>query len=104
MGQCEDGGLSVAFSMAGRDAPNRFGIPGISHVAACRFSSSDAPGRGQHGGLGRYETNPVLIVDDGSGEARRIEASTCAVDVAPTILDYLGVASDGTDGRPVPRS
>ncbi len=104
VGQCEDGGLSVAFAMAGRDAPNRFGIPGISHVAACRFSSSDAPGRGQHGGLGRYETNPVLIVDDGSGEARRIEAPTCAVDVAPTILDYLGVAFDGTDGRPVPRS
>ena len=102
VGQREDGGLSIAFAMAGRDAPNRFGIPGISHVAGCRFSSIDAPGRGQHGGLGRYETNPVLIIDDGSGDARRIEAQTSAVDIAPTILDFLGVAYDGADGRPVP--
>ncbi len=104
VGQREDGGLAIAFAMAGRDAPNRFGIPGISHVAGCRFSSIDAPGRGQHGGLGRYETNPVLIIDDGSGRARRIETRTNAVDVAPTILDFLGVAYDGADGRPVPAS
>ena len=102
VGQREDGGLAIAFAMAGRDAPNRFGIPGIAHVAGCRFSSTDAPGRGQHGGLGRYETNPVLIIDDGSGDARRIEAPTSAVDVAPTILDFLGVACDGADGCPVP--
>ena len=102
VGQREDGGLAIAFAMAGRDAPNRFGIPGISHVAGCRFSSIDAPGRGQHGGLGRYETNPVLVVDDGSGAARRIEAQTSAVDVAPTILDFLGVEYDRADGRPVP--
>ena len=102
VGQREDGGLAIAFAMAGRDAPNRFGIPGIAHVAGCRFSSSDAPGRGQHGGLGRYETNPVLIIDDGSGDARRMEAPTSAVDVAPTILDFLGVACDGADGCPVP--
>ena len=102
VGQREDGGLAIAFAMAGRDEPNRFGIPGIAHVAGCRFSSTDAPGLGQHGGLGRYETNPLLIIDDGSGDARRIEAPTSAVDVAPTILDFLGVPYDGTDGRPVP--
>ncbi|MCY4220165.1 MAG: alkaline phosphatase family protein [Thiotrichales bacterium] len=98
----EDGGLAIAFSMAKVDAPNRFGVPGISHVAGCRFSSIDGPGRGQHGGLGRYETNAMLIIDDGSGKAHRIEAPTRAVDVAPTILDFLGVAWDGADGRPVP--
>ena len=102
VGQREDGGLAIAFSMAGSDAPNRFGIPGTSHVAGCRFSTIDAPGRGQHGGLGRFETNAALVVDDGSGDARRIDARTRAVDVAPTILDFLGVAYDGTDGRPVP--
>ena len=102
VGQREGGGLAVAFAMAGRDEPNRFGIPGIAHVAGCRFSGSDAPGRGQHGGLGRYETNPVLVVDDASGRGRRIEARTSAVDVAPTILDFLGASHDGADGRPVP--
>ena len=102
VGHREDGGLAIAFSMARRDAPNRFGVPGVSHVAGCRFSNIDAPGRGQHGGLGRYETNAMLIVDDGSGDARRIETRTSAVDVAPTILDFLGLAYDGADGRPVP--
>ena len=102
VGHREEGGLAIAFAMAGSDAPNRFGIPGISHVAGCRFSTIDAPGRGHHGGLGRYETNAVLVADDGSGVAQRIEARTSAVDVAPTILDFLGVAYDGTDGRPVP--
>ena len=104
VGQRGDGGLAIAFSMAKRETPNRFGVPGISHVAGCRFSSLDAPGRGQHGGLGRYETNAMLIVDDGSGDADRIEAQTSAVDVAPTILEFLGIAYDGTDGRPVPSS
>ena len=104
VGHREDGGLAIAFSMARRDAPNRFGVPGISHVAGCRFSSIDAPGRGQHGGLGRYETNAMLIVDDEPGDARRIETQTSAVDVAPTILDFLGVPYDGADGRPVPAS
>ena len=104
VGQREDGGLAIAFSMARDDTPSRFGVPGISHVAASRFPSSAAPGLADHGGLGPYETNAVLVVDDGSGEACRIEARTRAVDVAPTILDFLGVAHDGTDGRPVPRS
>lgn len=104
VGQREDGGLAIAFAMARSDAPNRFGIPGISHVTGCRFSSTDAPGRGQHGGLGRFETHAVLVVDDGSGEARRIATRTRAVDVAPTILGFLGVSFDGTDGRPVPAS
>ena len=76
VGHREDGGLAIAFAMARHDAPNRFGVPGISHVAGCRFSSIDGPGRGQHGGLGPYETNPVLIVDDGAGDERRIEART----------------------------
>ena len=104
VGQCEDGGLAIAFSMARHDSPNRFGVPGVSHLAASRFPGSAAPGLGDHGGLGRYETNAVLVVDDGSGTACRIEAPTRAVDVAPTILDFLGVAHDGTDGRPVPTS
>jgi len=102
VGQCEDGGLAIAFSMAKVDAPNRFRVPGISHVAGCRFSNIDGPGRGQHGGLGRYETNAMLIVDDGSGETHRIEAPTRAVDIAPTILDFLGVTWDGIDGRVLP--
>ena len=43
----------------------------------------------------------MLIVDDGAGNPCRIDTPTSAVDVAPTILDFLGVACDGADGRPL---
>ena len=97
-------GPSVAFAMAKRDAPNRFGIPGLGHVAADIFMTSDAPGRGQHGGLGRYETRPVLLVSGGGFSPGRSEARTSAVDIAPTILRHLGAVrtEPPMDGRPLP--
>ena len=88
--------------MAKRDVPNRHGIMGLGHVAADPFSANDAPGRGQHGGLGRYERNPFLIVD-GPGFATGVERrETSTVDIAPTLLRWLGVEADGMDGSAVP--
>ena len=97
-------GPAVAFSMAKRAAPNRFGIPGLGHVAADVFTKSDAPGRGQHGGLGPYETRPVLIVSGGGFSPGTSGARSSAVDIAPTVLRHLGAAELGPpmDGRPLP--
>ena len=97
-------GPSVAFAMAKRKASNRFGIPGLGHVAADRFTKSDAPGRGQHGGLGPYETRPVLLVSGGGFSPGESGARTSAVDIAPTILRHLGAAAidPPMDGRPLP--
>ena len=97
-------GPAVAFSMAKREASNRFGILGLGHVAADAFTMSDAPGRGQHGGLGPYETRPVLIVSGGGFSPGESGARSSAVDVAPTILRHLGVAETDPpmDGRPLP--
>ena len=97
-------GPAVAFSMAKREAPNRFGIPGLGHVASDIFTGSDAPGRGQHGGLGPYETRPVLIVNGGGFPPGESGARTSAVDIAPTILRHLGAAEidPPMDGRPLP--
>ena len=97
-------GPAVAFAMAKREASNRFGIPGLGHVAADRFMTSDAPGLGQHGGLGPYETRPVLIVGGGGFSSGEGGARSSAVDIAPTILRHLGAAEmdPPMDGRPLP--
>lgn len=99
IGLAERDGLAVAFSMAKRDDVNRFGVAGLGHVAGDRFMKSDAPGRGQHGGLGPYETNPFLIVNGGGFVPGVTSSPSRAVDVAPTILRHLGLAAAGMDGR-----
>ncbi len=94
--------LAIAFSMAKREVNNRFGIRGFGHVAKDRFMNSDAPGLGQHGGLGRYETNPFLIIDGGGFAPGRTDFPSGNVDIAPTILRHLGVSGTNLDGKPLP--
>ena len=98
-------GPAVALGMAKREASNRFGIPGLGHVASDTFTKSDAPGLGQHGGLGPYETRPVLIVSGGGFSPGMSAGRSSAVDIAPTILRHLCAAEVGPpmDGRPLPR-
>ena len=98
-----DAGPAVAFAMAKREALNRFGVPGFGHVAADAFMTSDAPGLGQHGGLGPYETRPVLVVSGGGFSPGESGARSSAVDIAPTILRHLGAAEmdPPMDGRPL---
>ena len=97
-------GPAVAFGMAKREASNRFGIPGLGHVAVDGFMTSEAPGLGSHGGLGPYETRPVLTVSGGGFAPGRSRARSSAVDIAPTILRHLGAAEldPPMDGRPLP--
>jgi hypothetical protein len=58
-------------------------------------------GCGHHGGLGPAETRPFLTFihpELGQGEAGR---TTSLVDIAPTILRFLGEAVDDMDGAPI---
>ena len=58
-------------------------------------------GCGHHGGLGPAETRPFLTFihpEFGQGEAGR---TTSLVDIAPTILRFLGEAVDDMDGAPL---
>jgi arylsulfatase A-like enzyme len=49
-------------------------------------------GGGMHGGLNRHELNTVLIVRGGSlVEGTRNPAPAGIVDIAPTILEFLGI-------------
>lgn len=97
-----DTALQIAFAMAKQDTANRFGIRGLGGVVADPFSPADSTGLGQHGGLGEYETQPMLLVSGPGVQTGRCEQSSCAVDIAPTVLEFLGQPSQDMDGSPLP--
>ena len=99
-----DAALQLAFSMAKQNVRNRFGIFGLGAVAADPFSPADSTGLGQHGGLGLYETRPMLLVSGPNVRAERCDSASCAVDIAPTVLQFLGQPTQGLDGNPLPLS
>ena len=90
--------------MAKRDVANRHGIRGFGHVAGDMFMKSDAPGLGQHGGLGPYETNALLCISGGGFSPGRTDHPSRTIDIAPTVLRHLGIAFDGLDGVPLPEN
>ena len=58
-------------------------------------------GFGQHGGWGPDETRPFLLLNE-AGIAPSVHTRTTSlVDIAPTILAFLGLASGGMDGAPL---
>ncbi|MBL8702395.1 MAG: alkaline phosphatase family protein [Alphaproteobacteria bacterium] len=102
IGMAASGCLAIAFSMAKRDAPNGFGVPGHTHVVADSAKTPRA-GIGQHGGLGRYEQSPFLMLRPPGGAAGRVETrATSIIDIAPTALGFLGLPAAGMDGRALP--
>jgi hypothetical protein len=88
--------------MRSDDRPNAYGIPGISAAARPVAGKPDRLGCGQHGGLGRYEQMPFLMIE-GSGFAPGATRTdpTSMIDLAPTILAHLGLPADGCDGQPL---
>ncbi|MGI9331769.1 MAG: alkaline phosphatase family protein [Gammaproteobacteria bacterium] len=106
VGHATTGPLAIAFSMAKRDAPNRHGVRGYGHVAGDPFMPNDRPGRGQHGGLGPYETRPFLMATGGDVRRGICDRPTSTIDIAPTVLEHLGLLDEGAarsmDGTPLP--
>lgn len=93
-------GLAFAVAMAADDeAVNEFGVPGLSLAARPAGGKPDRLGCGQHGGLGCYEQSPVLMLDGAGFAAGMIADPTSAVDLAPTLLAFLGQDAAGLDGR-----
>jgi hypothetical protein len=102
VGQAPDACLAFAVSMRASEAPNAFRIPGSSLAAKPAFGKPDRMGCGQHGGLGRYEQSPFMMISGlgfAAGAVR--EEPACVVDVAPTILAHLGLPWGDVDGRPL---
>lgn len=95
-----DGGVVAALDMAREDAPNEFGVPGRRWAVA--EPGKPAPiGCGQHGGWGRAETTPFLVIEHPRLAAGTIAEPTSLTTIAPTILAFLGLPHDDLDGRPL---
>lgn len=56
-------------------------------------------GFGQHGGWGPDESRPFLVLQHPGIAPGTIAARSSLIDIAPTILDFLGHDRDGMDGR-----
>ena len=92
--------LVAAVDTARHDESNDYGVTGTRWLVEDGEGTPEI-GCGHHGGLGPSETRPFLTFihpDFGQGEAGR---TTSLVDIAPTILRFLGEAPDGMDGAPV---
>ena len=91
-------GVIAAVNMARQPDANPYGVAGKRWVVA----DDDKPvpvGSGQHGGWGPDETRPFLMVNDGRTGVRAQPSSL--VDIAPTIVKYLGLPIEGFDGVPL---
>lgn len=92
--------LAAAVDTAHHDERNGYGVAGTRWLV----EDGEGPpeiGCGHHGGLGPQETRPFLVLvhpDFGQG---RIERTTSLVDIAPTILGFLGQPADSLDGAAI---
>lgn len=92
--------LFAAVDTTRHDERNGFGVRGTRWLVEDGEGTPDI-GCGHHGGLGPSETRPFLTFmhpDFAPGEAAR---PTSLVDIAPTILGFLGVRPEGMDGAPI---
>jgi hypothetical protein len=89
--------MVLAIDLARIDRENAFGVAGQRWV--CTDGEKPAAiGCGQHGGLGADETRPFLLVQHPTVAAGTIGRRSSLVDIAPTILDFLGQPHRGLDG------
>ncbi|QPB24512.1 alkaline phosphatase family protein [Rhizobium sp. 007] len=102
IGQATARGLAMFISLAETDEPNAFDIPGQSYAAKPLAGKPDRLGCGQHGGLGRYEQSPFLVIDGAGFPAGTCRSdATSIMDLAPTIAFHLNQPTDHFDGRPL---
>jgi len=86
----------LVFTLRQSDANDAVGVPGT-----CVYDAEIPLGGGMHGGLHRRELANVLLLSGVAMAAapRRIATPAGLLDVAPTILSLLGLATHGTSGR-----
>lgn len=100
LGAVAENGLVAAVNLARRPEGNAHGVAG-QRVAAFEGPSMKGIGFGQHGGWGPDETRPFLIIDHPRVKSSLRTEPTSLVDVAPTMLGFLGLGTEGMDGRPI---
>lgn len=100
-GFAAQGGVVAAVNMARRDEPNGHGVRGLRWTVA-EPGKPAAIGSGQHGGWGPDETRPFLVVHDAGRSSGALRQPTGLTDIAPTIVRFLGLSTEGFDGAPLP--
>lgn len=95
-----EGGVVAAVNMARSEEANPYGVIGRRWTAG---DPAEPPkiGFGQHGGWGPDETRPFLLLNAASVAPGVLNRPSSLVDIAPTILAFLGLPGDGCDGRPL---
>jgi arylsulfatase A-like enzyme len=100
VGQAPHHGLAFAVSLRSEDAPNRYGVPGLSYESRPVAGKATHLDCGQHGGLAKYEQMPFLMIDGAGFVAGALsDAPTSPIDIAPTVLAHLQLPAEGMDGR-----
>lgn len=93
--------LAAAVSLRKSDRVNEFGVPGYSDIMY-EPGGLNHVGCGQHGGIGRYEQGPFLLMRGAGFSPGTVrEDASAPIDLAPTLLRHLGQPLDGLDGRPL---
>jgi len=88
---------TLFYVMRSETGPDRFGISGNGLM-----SGGVSVGGGMHGGLNRHEMATVLHLASPEGPAGLTDDRPCALpDIAPTVLDLLGLPCDGMTGQPL---
>lgn len=87
---------SLFYVMHSEDGPDPFGLPGRGLK-----TGGVAVGGGMHGGLNRYEMSTVLQLSLPGAAAGRDDRPCALPDIAPTILDLLGLPTGGMAGHPL---
>jgi hypothetical protein len=100
LGHAASGGVVAAVNMGRRDDDNPYGVRGVRWVAADP-SNPKPTGFGQHGGWGPDETRPFLMLNGTDIQPGVHSRRSSLVDIAPTILAFLGLSIEGLDGRPL---
>ncbi|MGH7036875.1 MAG: alkaline phosphatase family protein [Stellaceae bacterium] len=94
------GGVIAAVNMARSEEANPYGVPGRRWVVG---DPGEPPkiGYGQHGGWGPDETRPFLLLNAAGVPPGVLQQPSSLVDIAPTILAFLGLSGEGCDGAPL---
>lgn len=102
VGHPTDTALAAAIDLGKSDRVNEYGVPGYSYAAYDTMLHKDYTGKGQHGGLGKYEQQPFMFArGPGMAAGVRVEGPTTPMDIAPTIMLHLGLPAGGMDGQPL---
>jgi arylsulfatase A-like enzyme len=96
--------LRIAVTLAADDRVNPHGVRGYSAIVRDTLEGKDFTGFGQHGGLGRNEQRPFLMISGGGFVHGRRATPSSLVDIAPTALRHLHLAHDDMDGHALPQA